>query len=189
MDPGSLAADGPGKLNAFSIGTPHADTGVREIRELIVSGKAFAVLTPIYLLPQIARGTSEKEMDEGIAEKVDGMTKIIMAATADAWLIHLPGTAKRHEVFTAELLAMDRANLEDLVAAMQDSAEDEEASFMTHSFSSCFLNSAGQESPTEGLRNSLFWQEAMGEPRNPSLISVYLQEAKAANKKELDRPV
>ncbi len=40
------------KLRAFSIGTPHADTGVREIRELIGSGKAFAVLTPISLIPQ-----------------------------------------------------------------------------------------------------------------------------------------
>ena len=29
----------------------------------------------------------------------------------------------------------------------------------------------------------------MSEPRNPSLISLYLQEAKAANKKERDRPV
>ncbi len=154
-----------------------------------MSGKAFAVLTPISLLPQIARGTSEKEMDEGIAEKVDGMTKIIMAATADAWLIHLPGTAKRHEVCTAELLAIDRSNLEDLVAAMQDSAEDEEASCRTLSFFPCFPNSAGQESPTEGLRDSLFWQEAMGVPRNPSLISLYVQEAKAVNKKELGRPV
>jgi hypothetical protein len=128
-------------------------------------------------------------MGERIAEKVDGMTKIIMAATAGAWLIYLPGTAKRHEVFTAELLAMDKSNLEDLVAAMQDSAEDEEASCRTLSFSPCFLNSAGQESPTEGLRNSLSSQEVMGEPRNPSLISLYLQESKAANKKELDRPV
>ncbi len=51
MDPGSASSDAPGKLNAFSIGTPHADTGVMEIRELIVSGKAFAVLTPISLLP------------------------------------------------------------------------------------------------------------------------------------------
>jgi hypothetical protein len=65
-----------------------------------VSGKAFAVLTPISLLPQIARGTNREEMDERIAEKVDGMTKMIMAATADAWLIHLPGAARRHEVFT-----------------------------------------------------------------------------------------
>ena len=112
-----------------------------------------------------------------------------MAATADAWLIHLPGTAKRHEVFTAELLAMDRSNLEDLVAIMQDSVEDDEASSRILSFSPCLLNSAGQESNTEDLRDSLGWQEAMSEPRNPSLISLYLQEAKAANKKERDRPV
>jgi hypothetical protein len=54
MNSDSLEADILGKLNAFSIGTPHADTGVRETRDLIMSGKAFAVLTPISLLPQIA---------------------------------------------------------------------------------------------------------------------------------------
>jgi hypothetical protein len=30
-------------------------------------------------------------MDEAIAEKVNQMTKIVMASTADAWLVHLPG--------------------------------------------------------------------------------------------------
>ncbi len=35
----------------------------REIRELISSGKAFAVLTPISLISQIARGTNENEFD------------------------------------------------------------------------------------------------------------------------------
>jgi hypothetical protein len=84
---------------------------------------------------------------------------------------------------------MDRSNLEDLVAIMQDSVEDKEASSRILSFSPCFLNSAGQKSPTDGLRNSPFWQETMSEPRNPSRIFLYLQEAKAANRKELDRPV
>jgi hypothetical protein len=38
----------------------HADTGVREIKELLMSsGIAFAVLTSISLIPQIARGTNE----------------------------------------------------------------------------------------------------------------------------------
>ncbi len=73
-----------GKLRAFSIGTPHADTGVREIREPISSGKAFAVLIPISLIPQIARGCNEGDMDETIADKVNQMTKIVMTSTADA---------------------------------------------------------------------------------------------------------
>ena len=91
-----------------------------------------------------------------IAVKVDGMTKIIMAATADAWLIHLPGTVRRHEVFTAELLAMDRSNVEDLVAVMQDSDEVECASDRIPSFSpSCLLNNAGLESHTDEPRDSL----------------------------------
>jgi hypothetical protein len=56
MDNGRLAAETIEKVNAFSIGTPHADTGVREIRELIMSGKAFAVLTPslsCHRLPEV----------------------------------------------------------------------------------------------------------------------------------------
>ncbi len=43
MDTSGAEKDIIGKMNACSIGTPHADTGVREIRELISSGKAFAV--------------------------------------------------------------------------------------------------------------------------------------------------
>jgi hypothetical protein len=112
------------KLRAFSIGTPHADTGVREIRELISSGKAFAVLTPISLIPQIARGCNEGDMDETIAEKVNQMTKIVMASTADAWLVHLLGFARRHEILTAAQLEQDSANLDDLVTSLQDPEED-----------------------------------------------------------------
>ncbi len=56
MDTGRATMDIIVKMNAFSIGTPHANTGVREILELINSGKAFAILVPISLLPQIARG-------------------------------------------------------------------------------------------------------------------------------------
>jgi hypothetical protein len=89
-------------LKAFSIGTPHADTGVREIRELIASGKSFAALTSISLIPQIARGVNESDMDEGIALKVSQMTKLVMASTADAWLINLPGMVRRHETYSME---------------------------------------------------------------------------------------
>ena len=112
----SLVVESGGKLRAFSIGTPHADTGVREIRELIDSGKSFAVLTPISLIPQIARGCIEEDMDEAVAEKVNQMTKIVMASTADAWLIHIPGMTRRHEIFTAEQLELDSANLENLIS-------------------------------------------------------------------------
>jgi hypothetical protein len=69
-------------LKAFSIGTPDADTGVREIRELIASGKSFAVLTSISLIPEIAKGINESDMDEGIALQVNQMMKLVMASTA-----------------------------------------------------------------------------------------------------------
>jgi hypothetical protein len=79
---------------------------------LLSSGKTFAVLTPISLILQIARGCNEEDMDETIAEKVNQMTKIVMASTADAWLIHLPGLTRRHEIFTAEQLTLGSLNLE-----------------------------------------------------------------------------
>jgi hypothetical protein len=53
------------RLNSFCMET---NTGVREIRELIGSGKAFAVITSISLIPQIGRGTNEKEFDEAVTE-------------------------------------------------------------------------------------------------------------------------
>ncbi len=86
--------------------------------------RLFAVLTPISLIPQIARGCNEGDMDEAIAEKVNQMSKIVMASTADAWLIHLPGLTRRHEIFTAEQLEQDSANLDNLVTSLQDPEDD-----------------------------------------------------------------
>jgi hypothetical protein len=54
------------------------------------------------MIPQIARGVNESDMDEGIVLKVDQMTKLVMAPTADAWLINLPGMFRRHEVYSME---------------------------------------------------------------------------------------
>ena len=69
------------ELKSFSIGAPHADVGAREIQDLIRKDRAFAILTPLSLIPQISRGTTGKDDDvERIAKKVDGMTKIIMAS-------------------------------------------------------------------------------------------------------------
>jgi hypothetical protein len=72
----------------------------------------------------MARGCSESDMDESIAERVNQMTKIIMASTADAWLVHLPGSTRRHEIFTVEQLAQDSANLDDLATSLQDPEDD-----------------------------------------------------------------
>jgi hypothetical protein len=113
-------------LKAFSIGTPHADTGVREIRELIASGKNFAVLTSISVIPQIARGVNESDMDEGIVLKVDQMTKLVMASPADAWLINLPGMVRRREIYSMEQQMQDEANVRELITSITDSHEHDE---------------------------------------------------------------
>ncbi len=169
----SEIAEPCGKLRAFSIVTPHADTGVREIRELINSGKAITVLTPISLIPQIARGCNEVNMDEAIAGKVNQMTKIVMASTADAWLIHIPGLARRHEIFTAEQLAQDSSNLEDLVISLQDPEDDCPAGREDYTLSYCLFTSSKDVSLDSKPGNSL------------SL--VYRELEKLANAKELIR--
>jgi hypothetical protein len=151
----SLVAESAGKLRAFSNGTPHADTGVREIRELINSGKAFAVLTPISLIPQIARGCIEGDMDEAIAEKVNQMTKIVMASTADAWLVNIPSMTRRHEIFTAEQLEQDSSNLEDLVTSLQDPEDDCPAGYKDHSLSFCLFADSKDTSVNTKPGNSL----------------------------------
>ncbi len=52
-----------------------------------------------------------------------------MASTADAWLVHLPGFTLRLEIFTAEQLAQNSANLDDLVTSLQDPACWKQGSF------------------------------------------------------------
>jgi hypothetical protein len=146
-------------LKAFSTGTPHVDTGVREIRELIASGKYFAVLTSISLIPQIARGVNMLDMDEEIALKVDRMTKLVMASTADAWLINLPGMVRRHEVvYSMEQQIQDEANVRELVASFTDTHEHDDMESLSLSF-------------------SLFSKERQGSAAvdsNLSLVSTYL---------------
>ncbi len=46
------------------------------------------------------------------------MTKIIMAATADVWLINLPGLPRRHEVLTMEQLDDDTSHVVELLQTL-----------------------------------------------------------------------
>jgi hypothetical protein len=77
--------------------------------------------TPIWGL---ARDASEEKRDETVAEKVKQVSKQAMASTADAWLDHIPGMGRRHEVFAAEKLVQNMPNLDDLVSAVQDPQDD-----------------------------------------------------------------
>ncbi len=61
--------------------------GVREIRDLMSrqwQGICSSHPHLSFLIPQIAKGCKEENMDEGIAEKVNQRTMIGMSSTADA---------------------------------------------------------------------------------------------------------
>jgi hypothetical protein len=93
----------PGTLPAFAIGTPFANTGVTEIRQLLEKDRPFAVLSSISLLPEIARnnnssGEDRPNFDKEIAKKVDGLSKMILTPSAEVWLINIPGSVRTHEV-------------------------------------------------------------------------------------------
>jgi hypothetical protein len=76
------------------------------------------------LIPQIARrDTNENEFDEAVTKMVNQMTRLVMASTANAWLIYLSGMARRHKVFTAEQLIHDMENFENLVYTIEDHHE------------------------------------------------------------------
>jgi hypothetical protein len=113
------SSSGSIELKSFSIKAPHADVGVLEIQDLIKKDRLFAILIPLSLIPQISRGiTGHEDDDDSITSKVNGMTKIIMASTADAWLINLPGLPRRHEVLTVEQLDDDTSHVVELLQAL-----------------------------------------------------------------------
>jgi transposase InsO family protein len=98
-------------VTSFSIATPYADTGVTEIRKMIEQHRPFAILTPISLIPQIARNLTGNSYDAAIQKEVAAMTTIVMAATADAWLINLPNLPK-----TTEILSFQQVGCTDIEA-------------------------------------------------------------------------
>ncbi len=80
------------------------------------------MLAPLSLIQQISRGTAstgnESDVEMIAANKVDGMTKIIMASTADAWLINLPGISRRYEVLTQGQYDNDTSTVREIMLAL-----------------------------------------------------------------------
>ena len=66
----------------------------------------FAVLTPLTLLPEIARLENDKEgnvqYDSKIAAAVSKLCKVVFASTAECWLISCPGMATENTILLAE---------------------------------------------------------------------------------------
>ncbi len=63
---------------------------VNEIVKLIKDDKSFAVLIPISVTSEIARlenKDGERQYDYELAKKVQGMSKITLASSAEVWLI------------------------------------------------------------------------------------------------------
>jgi hypothetical protein len=113
-------------------------------------------------------------MDEEIALKVDQMTKLVMASTADAWLINLPGMARRHEIYSMEQQMQDEANVGELIASITDAHEHDDMESLSLSFSSFSKERQGSADMDFTL----------------SLVSTYLAlSGKAQRLEEIRRPV
>ncbi len=64
------------------------------------------------------------------------MTKLVMAATPDAWLINFPGMDRRHEIYSMEQQVQDEANVKELVDSITDAHEHDNMESLSFSFSS-----------------------------------------------------
>jgi len=90
----------------FRIGSPFADAGVNEIKALIKAKSHFAVLTPLTLLPEIARlendNEGEPQYDAEISAAVSKLCKIVIASTSECWLVSCPGMKVQSDILLAE---------------------------------------------------------------------------------------
>jgi hypothetical protein len=96
--------------------------GVRQVIKVFSSEADVKRLPPH---PSLSRG-----------EQVDQMTKLVMASTADAWLINLPGMPRRHEIYSMEQQMQDEDNVRELVASITDAHEHDDMESLSFSLSS-----------------------------------------------------
>ncbi len=117
-------------------------------------------------------------MDEEIALKVDQMTKLVMVSTADAWLINLPGMARRHEIYSMEQQMQDEANVRELVASITDAHEHDGIESPSFSFSSLSKERQGRADPDFSLSRIFTYLALSGrartleESRRPVLVQT-----------------
>jgi hypothetical protein len=82
------------KSGAFLIVTPTANSVIKEFLQLLAQNRQFAVLTPLSLVPELARLENSEQSrvyDQNIAQKVESLSKIILPSSAQLWLISLNG--------------------------------------------------------------------------------------------------
>jgi hypothetical protein len=79
---------------AILIGTPTANSVIKEVLQLLAQNKQFAILMPLSLVSELARLENIEQSrvyDQNIAQKVESLSKIILRSSAQLWLISLNG--------------------------------------------------------------------------------------------------
>ncbi len=91
-NPQEQSSHGETKNGAFLIGTPTANSVIKEVLQLLAQNRQFAVLMPLSLVPELARLENSEQScvyDQNIAQKVESLSKIILPLSAQLWLISL----------------------------------------------------------------------------------------------------
>ena len=105
--------------SSFSIGTMHADAGIRDIEALLRedlagSPRPFAILTSVTLLPEIGRQDNDSNgnlvFDENIVKRVQSLSKLVLSKTGEVWLINLPQAEKKDLVIAFEQMGCSDAD-------------------------------------------------------------------------------
>ena len=80
------------KKDAFLIGTPTANSVIKEVLQLLEQNRSFAVLMPLSLVPELSRLENKgdtRTYDQHIAQKVQALSKIVLSSSAQVWLVSL----------------------------------------------------------------------------------------------------
>jgi hypothetical protein len=110
------------KSGAFLIGTPTANSVIKEVLQLLAQNRLFAVLMPLSLVPELARLKNSEQSrvyDQNIAQKVESLSKIILPSSAQLWLISLNSLKVTKVLIEPE----EGACLEDVKQTFKDSLD------------------------------------------------------------------
>ncbi len=80
------------KKDAFLIGTPTANSVIKEVLQLLKQNRSFAMLMPLSLVPELSRLENKGDIrayDQHVARKVQALSKIVLSSSAQVWLISL----------------------------------------------------------------------------------------------------
>ena len=78
--------------STFYLGMEDVTKTIKDIKQLIIENKSFAILMPVSTLDEISReeNTESRNYNADLLQKVDNLSKIVLTPTSEVWVINVP---------------------------------------------------------------------------------------------------